>query len=191
MTLPEVGDCRSRANMGDLVETFPQRRIIMRHLALILTLVFLGGLLITNQALAFGQYQPGETLQVAALTGEELRQWHRAQMHTQDNQVQVQHLTAEQIRTLHALLRGYYGGEYESGSIGRETTAAIENFQRDYKLTVTGEPNEETLRALMLHTMMDEYYGIAPIFGIDDEVNTPVFGNDDAVIGPVFCGDDE
>jgi hypothetical protein len=164
----------------------------MRHLILILTLVFLGGLLMTSQALAVGQNQSGETIQVAALTGEDLRQWHLAQTPRQDNQVQAQQLTPQQVKALHALLSGYYGGEYESEGIDRdEGIAAIENFQREQNLAVTGEPNEETLRALMRNTIMDEYYGIAPAFGTDDEVNAPVFGNDDKVIGPVFCGDDE
>lgn len=165
----------------------------MRHLNLILTLVFLGGLLATSQALAVGQYQPAETLQVAALTGEELHQWHLAQMHPQDNQMQVLRLTCEQVRTMQALLnyRGYYVSNYECDGIGRETMAAIEDFQRDQDLAVTGLPNEETLRSLMINTILDEYFGIAPEFGIADESITPVFGNDDECIGPVYCDDDE
>ena len=165
----------------------------MRRLIQILSLVFVGGLLVTSQALAVGAYQPEETLRVAALTGEELHQWHLAQMHPQDSQVQVQRLTCEQVRTMQALLnqQGYYVSNYECDGIGPETMAAIESFQVDQGLSVTGLPNEETLRALMHGVSQQEYFGIAPPFGTDDDVMTPVFGNDDECIGPVYCDEDD
>ncbi|PLX87181.1 MAG: hypothetical protein C0619_15385 [Desulfuromonas sp.] len=150
----------------------------MRHLGLLLVFVFLGGLLFTSQALAAEQPSQEETLQVAALSGEQLRQWHVAQMHPQDSQMhpqdsqmQVRRLSVEQVREMQALLnhRGYYVSNCECDGIGDETMAAIESFQKDQGLTVTGLPNEETLKALVLSTPQHEFFGIAPEFGGDEE----------------------
>lgn len=143
----------------------------MRHLGLLLVFVFLGGLLFTSQALAAGQPPQEDTLQVAALAGEQLRQWHLAQMHPQDSQMEVRRLTVEQVREMQALLnhRGYFVSNCECDGIGDETMAAIESFQRDQGLAVTGLPNEETLRALVLSTPQHEFFGIAPEFGGDEE----------------------
>lgn len=139
----------------------------MRHLSLLIVFVFSGGLLLTSQALAAGQVLQEETLQVAALSGEQLRQWHIAQMHPQDSQREVMRLSVEQVRELQAMLnnRGYFVSNCECDGIGDETMAAIESFQRDKGLAVTGLPNEETLRALVLTTQQHEFFGIAPEFG--------------------------
>ncbi len=143
----------------------------MRHLKLLLALL-LGGLLISSQALTAGQFQQNqghESLrQTAALTGEQLRQWHLAQS---DDQMQAQRLSAVQVREIQALLnhRGYYVSDYERDGIGPETIAALESFQEDQGITVTGLPNAETLRALALTTYQYEFFGIAPEFDEDDE----------------------
>ena len=138
----------------------------MRHVSRILTVVFLGGLLVVGQSLAAGRTQHRESQMSGAPSGEQLRQMHQIQDRTQE-----QILTSEQVREMQALLnhRGYYISEYESQGIGRETMAALEEFQKDQGLTVTGMPNEETLQALVLTTQQHEFFGIAPEFGEDEE----------------------
>ena len=144
----------------------------MRHLSVIIAFLFLGGLLMTSQALAIEQYTQSEGLQVAALTGEQLKQFNRAQMTPQTyDQIQDQHLNMEQVREMHDLLnlRGYTISDRERDYIGPETREVFRSFQEDRGLTVTGKPNEETLRVLILSIPQHELFGIAPEFGGDDE----------------------
>lgn len=140
----------------------------MRYLGMIIAFVFLGGLLMTSQALSNEPYQQGEGFRVAALTGEELRQFHLAQMRTQADD---QYLNREQVKEMHYLLnlRGYTISDQESDHIGPETREVIRSFQEDRGLSVTGKPNEETLRVLILSTPQHELFGIAPEFGDDVE----------------------
>lgn len=146
----------------------------MRYVSLILAMVFLGGLLIPSQALTAGRTQHRDSQMSGAPTGEQLRQFHRVQDQTRTQEqalAQERFLTRDQVREMQALLnhRGYYISSYESDGIGRETMAAIANFQRDQGLTVTGLPNDETLQALALSTSQHEIFGIAPEFGGDEE----------------------
>ena len=150
----------------------------MRHMTQILTLVFLGGLLISSQALAAGQSQQGDTQKIAALTGEQLQQFNLAQerVETQERmyaqqQRETQQLNREQVREMQRLLnqRGYRIGSINGGYVGQETTAAIHSFQKDEGLTVTGMPNQETLRALAPSRVQHEFFGLSPEFGETDK----------------------
>lgn len=136
----------------------------MRHLSMIVVFVLLGGLVMTSQAMAIEQNRLNEGLQVAALTGEQLRQF---QMHPDHQRV----LNREQVTEIVSLLRhrGYNISSQEKDSIGPETRAALRSFQEDRGLAVTGRPDEETLRALVLSTRQHEMFGIAPEFGEDVE----------------------
>ena len=146
----------------------------MRHMSLILALALLGGLLVFSQALAAEQTQQGDTLKIAALTGEELRQFNLAQgrvetqgrMYAQQQQ-ETQLLAEEQTRMMKCLLNrlGYGVNSIGSDVIDQETTAAIQRFQKDEGLAVTGMPNQETLRALAPSRVQHEFFGLSPEFG--------------------------
>ena len=146
----------------------------MRHMSLILALALLGGLLVFSQALAAGQTQQGDTQKIAALTGEDLRQFHVAQERVVNQerayaqqQRETLQLNGDQVREMQRLLnqRGYRVGSINGGYIGQETTAAIHSFQKDEGLAVTGMPNQETLRALALSRVQHEFFGLSPEFG--------------------------
>jgi len=145
----------------------------MRYVSWFLALMFIGGLLISTQAMAAGQHQSGAAMS-STLTGEQLRQWHQAQQRvvTQEfppyqERVHAAQLNQVQICEMQRLLnqRGYSIRAGETAMIGQTTMAAIYNFQRDQGLTVTGMPNDETLNALSQSSGHDEFFGLAPAFG--------------------------
>jgi peptidoglycan hydrolase-like protein with peptidoglycan-binding domain len=51
------------------------------------------------------------------------------------------------------------------GVLTDRTTAAIRQFQDTEGLTITGYPNEETLRALAPSSDKQEFFGLSPEFG--------------------------
>lgn len=130
----------------------------MKPLALLITLVFTAGLLVAGQAL--GAWQADHSSQT---------QTPQPGVTTPADQVQkagaAVSLDKDQIRHLQRLLQnnGYDVGE-ESGIIGPETASAIRQFQEDQGLTVTGVPDQETLRALASSPEEQEYFGLAPEF---------------------------
>lgn len=89
--------------------------------------------------------------------------------HTQETATKI--LRTEQIREMQTLLkdRGYDVGEI-NGVINPETTQALQQFQQDRELAVTGTPTRETLRALSLSTAQQEYFGVAPPYGEMEEM---------------------
>jgi len=126
----------------------------MRNVIRVLALVVGGGLLLASQA-------------VSGLSGERLHQWHLSQQQIQtENQMQAQQLNKEQIREMQYLLTltGFDVSEVE-GVMNEETRRALCDFQAAKGLTITGEPNAETLRALSLNVEQMEYFGLSPAFG--------------------------
>ena len=61
-------------------------------------------------------------------------------------------LSAQAVRDVQARLRalGYYGGPID-GAWGPGTRVALERFQRQHRLPVTGEPSRQTLAELELN----------------------------------------
>ncbi|OEU64762.1 MAG: hypothetical protein BA863_15865 [Desulfovibrio sp. S3730MH75] len=140
----------------------------MKRISLLVTLVVLGGLMISGQALA-------------ALSGEQLRQWNDQQpvigenfkqWHQNWNQTQDQTLTQEfsvfQIREMQRLLteNGYVVGNV-GGILDEGTMTALRHFQEAEGLALTGMPDEQTLRALALIGIGGqlEFFGLSPAYG--------------------------
>ena len=152
----------------------------MRHFITLLALVLIGGLLVPSQMLASERsHQRGremsrppygellhnqEQLQVNQV---QEQGYFRDRVQTQD-QVHAVQLNRMQIREMQHLLnlQGYTISGSESDSIGRETTAAITNCERDEGLAATGNPTQETLRALAPTTSQQEFFGLAPEFWV-------------------------
>jgi peptidoglycan hydrolase-like protein with peptidoglycan-binding domain len=119
----------------------------MKHGILILTLAFVAGLLISSQVLATGQGQM------------------KSETQTQQKSAALE-LNPDQTKEMQRLLNKQgYEIENITGVIDEETMAAIRIFQVTEGLTVTGMPNQETLRALAPGTGQQEYFGISPEFG--------------------------
>lgn len=130
----------------------------MKKLVLILSLVFTAGLLVAGQALGAGP--AGHYLLAQNGNGVAI---HPGQM---ENPTAAVPLNEEQVRHMQQILKdnGYEVGE-EDGTIGPQTTNAIEEFQGAQGLTVNGVPNQETLRALSPSSETQEYFGLSPAFG--------------------------
>ena len=127
----------------------------MKRATIILTLIFSACLLMSSQALAGGDYgksdmKQGEMAVKAA--------------------AQVQNLDSEQITEMQRLLKeqGYEVGSTD-GEMNSETHEAIRQFQQDQGLAVTGDPNQETLRALAPTSDQQEFFGLSPEFGEMEE----------------------
>ncbi|MDT8418943.1 MAG: peptidoglycan-binding domain-containing protein [Desulfuromonadales bacterium] len=152
----------------------------MRHFIMLLALVLIGGLLAPSQMLASERSHQHSRQMSRPPMGEQLHNqeqlqvqqlqeqgYFRDRVQTQD-QVHAMQLNRMQIREMQHLLnlRGYTISSSDSDSIGRETTAAIRNFQRDEGLAVTGTPNQETLRTLAPSSNQQEFFGLAPEFWV-------------------------
>jgi murein L,D-transpeptidase YcbB/YkuD len=137
---------------------------------MLLALVLIGGLLAPSQMLASERSHQRSRQMSHPPMGELLQNQEQLQVRNQE-QLQVQQLNRMQIREMQHLLnlQGYTISSSESDSIGRETTAAISNFQRDEGLAVTGTPNQETLRTLAPSSNQQEFFGLAPEFLLPDE----------------------
>lgn len=136
----------------------------MKRVIIITTLVFSGCLLVFSQALASGQSSKtgamqGERSPIATQAGDQVQQ-HLA----------IQQLNREQTREMQRLLndQGYAIGNMD-GEMNQETTEAIRQFQKTEGLAVTGQPNQETLRALAPSSDQQEFFGLSPEFGEMEE----------------------
>jgi len=78
----------------------------------------------------------------------------------------VTQLNQNQIRQMQTLLsqQGYQVGEI-NGVLGEQTSDAIRQFQQSQGLAVTGEPDEDTLKALAPSAEQQEFFGLSPSYG--------------------------
>ena len=86
-------------------------------------------------------------------------------------QMAAQPLDMNQVRELQKLLndQGYNIG-VDDGIIGDGTTAAIRQYQLDNGLANSGTPDEATLRHLSPDTEKQEFFGVAPEYGEQNEM---------------------
>ncbi len=157
----------------------------MRHIVLITTMAFVAGLFIVSQGLGAGEYgqdkvsedvgmdqgttgmdQQGTTGMDQGMTGI-------------DQSVAAVQLDSNQITEMQRLLgeKGYDPGHVD-GVIDQQTRDALRNFQEAQELAATGEPTEETLRALAPDVETQEMLGLSPEFGQDqmqqDQMQQPM-----------------
>ena len=139
----------------------------MKHGILILTLVFVAGLLISSLGLA---NEPGKMMKgaqkEASQTGvQTMPQTDDIQQIQTQRQSETRDLSPAQITEMQHLLNqeGYEIGSIK-GILDQESMGAIRLFQESERLTVTGMPNPETLRALAPSGNMQEFFGLAPEF---------------------------
>ncbi len=139
----------------------------MKHGILILTLACVAGLLISSLGLA---NEPAKMMEGAqkdtSHTGmQTMTQTEDMQQLQTLRQPETLDLNPSQIAEMQQLLNQEgYDLSSVKGILDQETMAAIRLFQESERLTVTGMPNPETLRALAPSGNMQEFFGLAPEF---------------------------
>jgi peptidoglycan hydrolase-like protein with peptidoglycan-binding domain len=134
----------------------------MKHFILITTLAALGSLFMAGQALSTGEEHMGRSgsENSPAMTGERQMQ----------DRVASQKLNQNQIREAQRLLneRGVKAGKAD-GILGKQTQKAIREFQEKENISVTGTLDEPTLRALAPDAEKQEFFGLSPAYGEQDD----------------------
>lgn len=123
----------------------------MRHILLITITAITAGLLMSGQAMGveLEKYRstPSEPIGEVEAQDKDFQPLNRSQVQ------EMQKILAE---------KGFDPGDAD-GYIGTETQEAIREFQRSEGLAATGNPNEQTLRALA-PAEKHEFFGLAPEF---------------------------
>jgi peptidoglycan hydrolase-like protein with peptidoglycan-binding domain len=83
-------------------------------------------------------------------------------------------LNEEQISEMQQILQDEGYDVAISGEIDSDTMSALEEFQRSEGLVVTGEPDENTLRALAPTAEEQEFFGLSPEFGEEESTSEGV-----------------
>ncbi|MBE0503768.1 MAG: peptidoglycan-binding protein [Desulfuromonadales bacterium] len=68
--------------------------------------------------------------------------------------------------------KGYAVGRVD-GVVGPQTTNALRDFQRKEGLSATGQPDQQTLKALGIEVGDQEFMGVSPEFGDEKESYQP------------------
>ena len=142
----------------------------MRRIVLITTMAFIAGLFTVSQGLGAGEHGQDKVSEDVGMdqgtTG-------------MDQSVAGVQMDSNQIIEMQKLLqeKGYDPGATD-GVINQQTQEALRSFQEAQNLTATGEPTEETLRALAPDVETQELLGLSPEFGQDqmqqDQMQEPV-----------------
>jgi peptidoglycan hydrolase-like protein with peptidoglycan-binding domain len=161
------------------VAFFERRKEIsnMRRIVLITMTAFVAGLFAVSQGFGAGEY--GESTGSSGATGMEqggMEQGGTTGMEhgaagSQQSVAGVQ-MNSSQIKEMQKLLseKGYNPGAAD-GVMGSQTKDALKNFQQSQGIAATGEPDEETLRALAPDTPTQEKLGLSPEFGGEQQQN--------------------
>jgi len=123
----------------------------MKRIILSLTMVFLAGFVVASQGLASGESQHGMTSESGGMQMEQTKQ--------------SVSLNNNQVRELQRILndKGYNIGMVD-GIIGPKTQQALRSFQQSEGLSVTGNPDMLTLKALAPDAKTQEFFGLSPAF---------------------------
>ena len=148
----------------------------MKRLILISTLVTLTCLFVAGQALSAGNQSSGMGMsnsdKAPGMMGDGQHNNMMGDGQQQGMMEKGQHtgmmsrnLNTEQIREAQKLLneRGLKAGATD-GIYGKQTEAAIRNFQKSEKLVVTGKLDNPTLKALAQSVEKQKFFGISPAF---------------------------
>ena len=131
----------------------------MKHLVLISAMVAVAGLFFAGPALSAGSGQMGGMSQGMSQPASGA-----AMGTTMQHGMIMQHLNRQQVREMQTILNqnGFKVGTAD-GILGSRTTDALRQFQQSKGLAVTGEPNQETLRALA-PADKQEFFGLSPSY---------------------------
>ena len=136
----------------------------MRNIVMTTAMAFIGGLFSAGLVLATSETPAGLNSQSKTKqqqTGaSEMGQQHAGAMKLDSKRVN------EMQKALNE--KGYAVGRVD-GVVGPQTTNAIREFQRKEGLSTTGQPDQQTLKALGIEVGDQEFMGVSPEFGDEKE----------------------
>ncbi len=139
----------------------------MRYLVSITLLAFSGSLFFAGQALSRGDEATKQS--GSAQLGQE-RQIGAGSQQQGSQQIASGQLSNSQVREIQETLkdRGYDVGSVD-GIIGPRTSEALREFQLDEAIAASGNINRQTLQALDVEIKEQEFLGVSPAFGKDQQ----------------------
>jgi peptidoglycan hydrolase-like protein with peptidoglycan-binding domain len=146
----------------------------MKPIILFSTMAGIAGLLVVGLALGTGQKESGQSQMGSSsqMQGTQMEESGRTTSATGQTQQQMaaQQLNQQQVRELQNLLqeKGFNVGQVD-GIIGPKTRDALRQFQGSEDIASTGNPDNETLRALAPSAEEQEFFGLSPEFGEKEE----------------------
>jgi peptidoglycan hydrolase-like protein with peptidoglycan-binding domain len=162
----------------------PKGETNMRRIVLITALAFIAGLFTVSQGLGAGEYEQGASemekgateMQKGGTMEEQGAAMEQQGAAKEEGAVAAVSLDSSQISEMQKLLqeKGYDPGTTD-GVMGEKTQEALRNFQEAQGLAATGEPDEDTLRALAPDAETQEMFGLSPEF--NEEQNQEDGGN--------------
>ncbi len=138
----------------------------MRYIVTTTALAFIGCLFSAGLALAAGMSSQME---------KEQQQYGSAAEPMQPQQQKTAlNLDERKVSELQQALneKGFAVGTVD-GIIGPRTTGALRNFQSQEGLTATGQPDQQTLKALGIEVGQQEFMGVSPEFGEESRPYQP------------------
>lgn len=131
----------------------------MRHIVMTTAMTFIGGLFTAGLVLAATETPSGISLQTEE---------------GQQQQVTALKLDEKKVSELQTALKekGFAVGAVD-GIVGPKTMGAIRNFQSQAGLTATGQPDQQTLKALGIEVGEQEFMGVSPEFGEEKKQYQP------------------
>lgn len=136
----------------------------MRYIVMTTAMAFIGGLFTASLVLAAGTSSEKEQQQYGSA----------AETLQPQQQVTALNLDERKVSELQQALneKGFAVGAVD-GIMGQRTMGAIRNFQSQQGLTATGQPDQQTLKALGLEVGQQEFMGVSPEFGEEKQPNKP------------------
>lgn len=132
----------------------------MRNIVMTTAMAFIGGLFSAGLVLA--------TSETPASLGSqsETKQQQAGASETRQHQAGAMKLDSKRVNEMQKALneKGYAVGRVD-GVVGPQTSNAIREFQRKEGLSATGQPDQQTLKALGIEVGDQEFMGVSPEFG--------------------------
>lgn len=132
----------------------------MRNIVMTTAMAFIGGLFSAGLVLASAETPASYSSQ--------------SEMSKQQQQAGAVKLDSKRVNEMQKALneKGYAVGRVD-GVVGPQTTNAIREFQRKEGLSATGQPDQQTLKALGIEVGDQEFMGVSPEFGDERQPYQP------------------
>lgn len=132
----------------------------MRNIVMTTAMAFIGGLFSAGLVLAAAETPASHSSQ--------------SEMAKQQQQAGAMKLDSKRVNEMQRALneKGYAVGRVD-GVVGPQTSNAIREFQRKEGLSATGQPDQQTLKALGIEVGDQEFMGVSPEFGDERQPYQP------------------
>ena len=154
----------------------------MRNIVMTTAMAFIGGLLSAGLVLAtsetpasLGSQSEAKQQPAGAMETKQQQAGQQAgAMGNKQHQAGAMKLDSKRVNELQKALneKGYAVGRVD-GVVGPQTTNAIREFQRKEGFSATGQPDQQTLKALGIEVGDQEFMGVSPEFGDEKESYQP------------------